>query len=66
MEAKINAIIPEIIQPKILMDPYLDKETGSIKIPAPIMLPITRLIDSFNSILLFSILCIDFQYNIFR
>ena len=49
-------MIPEIIQPKILIDPNADKEIGNIKIPAPIMLPTTSVNDSLNSIL-FSILC---------
>ena len=55
-DAKQIDMIPEIIQPKILIDPNADKEIGNIKIPAPIMLPTTSVNDSLNSIL-FSILC---------
>ena len=44
-------------QLKLIRDiPNADKEIGNIKIPAPIMLPMTSVNDSLNSIL-FSILC---------
>ena len=45
MKAINKAIIPDIIQPKILIDPYSESDAGNIKIPTPIIFPITRLID---------------------